>query len=94
MAGITKLVRYHLLWSRMPTPFISVFSQYWRALDCAQMLEQNGYTNLHIIVIDTFEVPQGRLWNAYQIATDFGFPAERLQFLQHAYPFYGSVGRE
>lgn len=30
--------RYHLTWERIPTPFISVFGHYRKALDWAQIL--------------------------------------------------------
>ena len=88
------MARHHLLWSTIHTPFISVFNQYRRALDCAQMLEQKGCTHLYMIVISTSGVPQGQLWNVHQIAADLEFPAERLQLHEDENLFYGSVKRD
>lgn len=86
--------RCHLLWEKIHPPFISVFNQYRKALDRAEWLEQKGYAHIHVVLIDAYTVPQGNLWNAHQIATDLGFPDERLRFYEHEYLFYGSIERE
>jgi len=88
------MARCHLLWRKIHTPFISVFNLYRKALDWAEMLEQKGCAHIRIVVIDTYTVPQGKLWNAHQIATDLGFLDERVRFHEHEYLFYGSIERE
>ena len=47
------------------------------------MLEQKGCAHIHVVVIDTYMVPQGKLWNARQIATDLGFLDGRVRFHEH-----------
>lgn len=88
------MARCHLLWRKIHTPFISVFNRYRKALDWAEVLEQKGCAHICIVVIDTYAVPQGKLWNAYQIATDLGFLDERVRFHEHEYLFYRSTERE
>ena len=58
------------------------------------MLEQKGCAHIHVVVIDTYMVPQGKLWNARQIATDLGFLDGRVRFHEHEYLFCGSIERE
>ena len=94
VAGDVLMARCHILWRKIHTPFISVFNRYRKALDWAEMLEQKGCAHISIVVIDTFTVPQGKLWNAHQIATDLGFLDERVRFHEHEYLFYGSIEHE
>jgi len=88
------MARCHLLWRKIHTPFVSVFNRYRKALDWAFRLEQGGCAHIRILVIDTYAVPQGKLWNAHQIVTELGFPDERARFHKHEYLFYGSIERE
>ena len=89
-----SMVRSHLLWKRIPTPFILVFNRYEKALYWATWLEQKGCTHIRIVVIDTYVMPPGKLLNAHQIATDLDFPDIRLRFHKDEYLFYGSIERE
>ncbi|MCJ1348085.1 hypothetical protein MMC31_006316 [Peltigera leucophlebia] len=89
-----RIAQSHLLWEKVNTPFISVFNLYEKALNWAEMLERKGHAQLRIVVIDTYAVPQGKLWNAHQIATDLGFEDRRIPFHKHEYLFYGSIERE
>ncbi len=88
------IAHQHLHWRKIRTPFISVFNQYWKALDWAERLGRKGWAHIHIVVIDTYTVPQGKLWNAHQIAVALRFPKERLQYHEHEYLFYRSIERK
>jgi hypothetical protein len=85
------MARRHLVWGNIRTPFISIFDQYRRALNWAQMLEQKGCICLHIVVIDIYQVPQGHMWDAHQIAKELGFPDDRLRFDENEYLCHGSI---
>lgn len=89
-----SMAQLHLQWVKTPTPFISVFNQYERALKWASNLEGKERAQLYIVVIDTYLVPQGQLWNAHQIAIALGFPNERIRFYEHENLFHGSIKRE
>lgn len=85
------MARYHMLHSHIPTPFISVFNNYRRALNWAGMLEQRGIDDIDILVIDTYDVPSGQLWDAHRLAVHMGFPQWRIGFHENEYLFYGSI---
>jgi hypothetical protein len=83
-----------MLWNRIFTPFISVFNNYQRALNWAGMLEQSGIEDIDIVVIGTYDVPPGQLWNAHQLAVRLGFPQWLIDFHENEYLFHGSIEHE
>ena len=58
------------------------------------MLEQSGIGDIDIVVIDTYNVPSGKLWDAHQLAIHMGFPQWWIDFHENEYLFYGSIEHE
>jgi len=50
--------------------------------------------DIDIVVIDTYNVPPGQLWDAHQLAIHFGFPQWRIDFHKNEYLFHGSIKHE
>ncbi len=46
------------------------------------------------MVIDTYDVPSGQIWDAHQLAKHMGFPQWRTDFHENEYLFYGSIAYE
>jgi hypothetical protein len=88
------MARYHVLQSRIPTPFISVFNNYRQVLNWADMLKERGIEDIDIAVIDTSDVPPGQLWDAHQLTTHMGFQQRQVGFLENKYLFYRSIACE
>ena len=83
---------YHLLWEHIPTPFTSVFNNLRRALNWVQRREDRYL--LELVVVDTYNVPSGCLWDAHRMAIEFGFPPERVGYHENEYLFYGGIEQE
>jgi hypothetical protein len=89
-----RIARHHLRWNHEPTPFISVFSNSQRALSWAKQLERKGLQGIYIVVIDTYTVPKGQLWDAHQIARELGFSEKRLRYHENELLFRGWLDSE
>ena len=88
------VARRHLVWGNVRTPFISIFDQYQRASDWAQMLEHKGCTHLQFVMIDMCKVARRKMWDAHQIAKELSFPDDRLRFHENEYLCHRSIERE
>ena len=84
--------REHLLWRPVRTPSISVFNEYQKALDRAEMLEQRACTGIHIAIIDTYIVDHGELLDAHQIAKSLEL--SNCKFYEHECLFHRFIARE
>ena len=53
------------------------------------MLEQQiGFQNLEIVVIETYNAPEGALWDAHAIALHLGFQPAQVRNHEHEYLFH------
>ena len=77
------------------TPFTSMFNNIRQALNWAGTLERwLGPEQLFLMIINTYCVPRGNLWDAYVITHYLGFPTERLAYHEGEYLHHGPIGRE
>jgi hypothetical protein len=84
----------HLRWHRVPTPFVSAFASYERALGWAGFLQRQGHREVYIVVIDTYTVTDGHLWDAHSIARRLGLVGQRLQYRKNEYLFLNTIPAE
>ena len=84
----------HLQWRHVPTPFVSAFASYERALQWAGFLQRQGHREVYIVVIDNYAVTNGHLWDANSIARSLGFVGRQLQYHKNEYLFLNTVPAE